>query len=145
MRPSVRFCCRLGELPRFWDPSQCQRERCAQHCARLRSRPRAAASSGEDRQVDYVDDRLSFERSTATAKDAQGTPTQSHISPSILIFEDTHDHFTPCGEMHAALRETAEPSESCRVVCGGKGRLIKPPWSRAKGKYEVNLPQMPPL
>ena len=27
-------------------------------------------------------------RGTTTADDAQGTPTQSHISPSILIYED---------------------------------------------------------
>jgi len=27
-------------------------------------------------------------RGAARAKDAQGTPTQSHISPSILVYED---------------------------------------------------------
>jgi len=27
-------------------------------------------------------------RGTARAEDAQGTPTQSHISPSILVYED---------------------------------------------------------
>ena len=29
-------------------------------------------------------------RGTTRAKDAQGTPTQSHISPSILVYEDYH-------------------------------------------------------
>ena len=29
-------------------------------------------------------------RGTARAEDAQGTPTQSHISPSILVYEDTN-------------------------------------------------------
>ena len=28
-------------------------------------------------------------RGTARAEDAQGTPTQSHVSPSILVYEDT--------------------------------------------------------
>ena len=28
-------------------------------------------------------------RGTARAEDAQGTPTQSHISPSILVYEDS--------------------------------------------------------
>jgi len=30
-------------------------------------------------------------RGTARAEDAQGTPTQSHISPSILVYEDKGD------------------------------------------------------
>ena len=29
-------------------------------------------------------------RGAARAEDAQGTPTQSHISPSILVYEDKH-------------------------------------------------------
>jgi len=29
-----------------------------------------------------------YGRGTARAEDAQGTPTQSHISPSILVYED---------------------------------------------------------
>ena len=29
-------------------------------------------------------------RGTARAEDAQGTPTQSHISPSILVYEEKH-------------------------------------------------------
>ena len=32
---------------------------------------------------------LCSERGTARAEDAQGTPTQSHISPSILVYEDS--------------------------------------------------------
>jgi len=34
----------------------------------------------------------------ARAEDAQGTPTQSHISPSILVYED-HAHLAQ-GEEH---------------------------------------------
>ena len=34
-------------------------------------------------------DRLRVGRGAARAEDAQGTPTQSHISPSILVNEDT--------------------------------------------------------
>ena len=30
-------------------------------------------------------------RGTARAEDAQGTPTQSHILPSILVYEDNPD------------------------------------------------------
>jgi len=33
-------------------------------------------------------DRLRAGRGTTRAKDAQGTPTQSHISTSILVYED---------------------------------------------------------
>ena len=35
-----------------------------------------------------VGDILRVGRGTARAEDAQGTPTQSHISPSILVYED---------------------------------------------------------
>ena len=48
-------------------------------------------------------------RGAARAEDAQGTPTQSHISPSILVYEDKKSltHFkmfplrsgaVPCGD-----------------------------------------------
>ena len=36
-------------------------------------------------------DRLKVRRGTATVEDAQGTPIQSHISPSILVYEDEMD------------------------------------------------------
>ena len=39
-----------------------------------------------------IRDRLRVARGAATAKDAQGTPTQSHISPSILVYEDSSQH-----------------------------------------------------
>jgi len=35
-----------------------------------------------------VDDRVRVGRGAARAEDAQGTPTQSHMSPSILVYED---------------------------------------------------------
>jgi len=37
----------------------------------------------------YIDSVLSG-RGTTRAEDAQGTPTQSHISPSILVYEDKY-------------------------------------------------------
>ena len=37
---------------------------------------------------------FSFITSTARAEDAQGTPTQSRISPSILVYEDDRTHGT---------------------------------------------------
>ena len=38
----------------------------------------------------YVDDRprVGSESGTTRAEDAQGTPTQSHVSPSILVYEE---------------------------------------------------------
>ena len=32
-------------------------------------------------------------RGTTRAEDAQGTPNQSHISPSILAYKDQHESF----------------------------------------------------
>ena len=32
---------------------------------------------------------------TTRAEDAQGTPTQSHIPPSILVYEDAEKRFSP--------------------------------------------------
>ena len=36
-----------------------------------------------------VDDRLRVGRAAARAEDTHGTPTQSHMSPSIVVYEDT--------------------------------------------------------
>ena len=36
-------------------------------------------------------------RGAARAEDAQGTPTQSHISPSILVYEDYHEEHAGAG------------------------------------------------
>ena len=36
----------------------------------------------------YADDRLRAGRGTARSEDALGTPIQSHVSPSILLYED---------------------------------------------------------
>ena len=40
-----------------------------------------------------------FGKGTATAEDAQWTPTQSHISPSILVYEENHS-FMLQGDLH---------------------------------------------
>ena len=37
-------------------------------------------------------DRLRIGRGATRAEDAQGTPTQSHISPSILVYEEKEQH-----------------------------------------------------
>jgi len=49
-------------------------------------------------------------RGTARAEDAQGTPTQSHISPSILVYEDkprpvSHDAHGADAEVAAVRKE----------------------------------------
>ena len=42
--------------------------------------------------VEMIDSGLvgSTDGGTTRAEDAQGTPTQSHISPSILVYEENH-------------------------------------------------------
>ena len=58
--------------------------RCRENVAHIRqSRP----DSGLDFE-DKVLDILRVGRGTAIAEHAQGTPTQRHISPSILVYED---------------------------------------------------------
>jgi len=44
------------------------------------------------------------------AEDAQGTPTQSHISPSILVYEDQHRILTA---PFTAKGGVAEPDGEC--------------------------------
>ena len=41
-----------------------------------------------------VDDKLRVGRGAVRAEDAQGTPAQSHISPSILVYEEKHGQTT---------------------------------------------------
>jgi hypothetical protein len=49
--------------------------------------------SGLDFQVKVLDSlRVGFGMGAARAEDAQGTPTQSHISPSILVYEEKALH-----------------------------------------------------
>jgi len=40
-----------------------------------------------------IRDRHRAGRGTTRAEDAQGTPTQSHISPSILVYEENRHSF----------------------------------------------------
>ena len=48
------------------------------------------------------DTMLDSGRGTARAEDAQGTPTQSHISPSILVYEENTRSFRgKCSGMNA--------------------------------------------
>jgi len=42
-------------------------------------------------------------RSTTRAEDAQGTPTQSHISPSILVYEENLDGLVPGDNSSSSL------------------------------------------
>jgi len=51
-------------------------------------------------------------RGDARAEDAQGTPTQSHISPSVLVYEENPTTF-------------AVKTISQRQGCGVRGRLVE--------------------
>ena len=45
-------------------------------------------------------------RGTARVEDAQGTPTQSHTSPSILVYED--EEFVKYGKVDIRLSEKGD-------------------------------------
>ena len=45
-----------------------------------------------------------FGRGTTRVEDAQGTPTRSQISPSLLVYEDKHEHHDLSVLMVCALR-----------------------------------------
>jgi len=47
-------------------------------------------------------------RGTTRAEDAQGTPTQSHISPSILLYEEKNVFVTRSVAMRRCLRVAGE-------------------------------------
>jgi hypothetical protein len=61
------------------------------------------------------------------AEDAQKTPTQSHISPNILVFEDKYDICTP-------VRETGQDLRALAALYHPEG------WIR---KRSANHPQTP--
>ena len=50
-------------------------------------------------------------RGTARAEDAQGTPTQSHISPSVLVYEENH----PLGHKHNQDRDSVSLLQICAL------------------------------
>ena len=51
-------------------------------------------------------------RGAARAEDAQGTPTHSHISPSILVYEDQRQDLAA---RQAAVREVREDLQTCNM------------------------------
>ncbi len=60
-------------------------------------------------------------RGTARAEDAQGTPTQSHISTSILVYEERRARAHQIGGPKQAVTELVfrldAPAPQERVVC----------------------------
>jgi len=83
-----------------------------------RSLVELACNTGEA-VVYYVDGRLrvgrpgamefhSSGRGTTRAEDDQGTPTQSHISPSILVYEDKQDRVTLSGEEGREVKTSSD-------------------------------------
>ena len=68
-------------------------------------------------------DRLRVGRGAARAEDAQGTPTQSHISPSILVYEDGRGLFFPFRFFRLGFRDGVGPGQrrtrhTPPLVCG---------------------------
>ena len=84
-------------------------------------------------------------RGTARAEDAQGTPTQSHISPSIPVYEDNRLLASVRGQ-DVAVWDMAKGEERGRKLPAGgfaefspDGRTIAtvggiPPWRQPRGK-----------
>ena len=67
-------------------------------------------------------------RGTTRAKDAQGTPTQSHISPSILVYEHhvgvrTARAWRPCSSRSTAPAATLPPDLRVRLLRSGVSRV----------------------
>ena len=54
-------------------------------------------------------------RGTARAEDAQGTPTQSHISPSILLYEDNQQSLSLQGHRRIADRKSSREGAIPRI------------------------------
>ena len=77
----------------------------------------------------FADDRLRSGRGTTRAEDAQGTPTQSHVSPSILVFAD-HYEGLGCSSLGWGLGFGAEGSDmmgwAVKKEGGGEGLLHLP-------------------
>ena len=67
-------------------------------------------------------DRLRVGRGTARVEDAQGTPTQSHISPSMLVYEDKPGCFPSMLEYEDKLGyfHVEDPQTSRRPETGGE-------------------------
>jgi hypothetical protein len=76
-------------------PDAAQRARTVRHSPPLDLHPSGSFGSEPGCESPLVSSNLSpwrtaavFGRGAARAEDAQGTPTQSHISPSILVYEE---------------------------------------------------------
>ena len=69
-------------------------------------------------------DRLRINWGAARAEDGQGSPTQSHISPSILVYEDsTISHFLGCRDFtnFSRAKKTSSPMTGFSRHCADFG------------------------
>ena len=66
-------------------------------------------------------------RGAARAEDAQGTPTQSHISPSILVYEDNVETNSTRGELgYPKPPASRKSSESFSAPTVDVRRIFRP-------------------
>ena len=81
-----------------------------------------------DSGLGWLAQRISFitstERDTTRAEDAQETPTQSHLSPSILVYEEER-------RKRVSYRRSKQQRKS--------RRWKDPPWRQPRGKSMVSL------
>jgi len=70
-------------------------------------------------------DRLRSGRGAARAEDAQGTPTKSHISPSILVYEEKNFHWEAAREadLDGHSMEALEVEERLDVPVPRRARI----------------------
>jgi len=70
-------------------------------------------------------------RGTTRAEDAQGTPTQRHVSPRILVYEDKNTHHTQVMNTHRALGSSGiGKAGECRGTSLIRNRHPLGPYSR---------------
>ena len=94
-------------VPRVSPPSN-------EHICVRAARPSGRARSGAGAGCSAIDRLRVSGRGTARAEDAQETPTQSHVSPSILVYEEKYQSLLR-PVLRARLRRTR---------CVGRGREV---------------------
>ena len=71
-----------------------------------------------------------YGRGTTRAEDAQGTPTQSHTSPSILVYEDIQHPHGVLVDIPESRRPSRPLSRPSRPVSRPVSRPAEPNWPR---------------